>query len=121
MLSSHHSFPPTFPSSSFYVSLKEKENKIRILQDSIDMSIFTRSIRPFASRVLVSQKTPLSSRVAAPSFRFPAGNIRSFSQSPFCKKDQNSSIKKKKKKKKKEKERERERETDREERNTSIY
>ncbi|BDD59708.1 glycine cleavage system H-protein subunit [Monascus purpureus] len=46
------------------------------------MSTIARSLRPFASRVLLSQRPSLCSRVT-PNFRFPRGSIRSFSQSPF--------------------------------------
>ncbi|KAE8149407.1 glycine cleavage system H protein [Aspergillus avenaceus] len=47
------------------------------------MSAVTRSVRPFASRVL-SQKLPLAGvRRVSPAMGFPRGSVRSFSQSPF--------------------------------------
>lgn len=77
----------SFPSSLYFPYLFSPAPVFLRQETPSKMSTIARSLRPFASRVLLSQRPSLCSRVT-PNFRFPRGSIRSFSQSPFSKKTQ---------------------------------
>lgn len=77
----------SFPSSLYFPYIFSPAPVFLRQETPSKMSAIARSLRPFASRVLLSQRPSLCSRVT-PNIRFPRGSIRSFSQSPFSKKTQ---------------------------------